>query len=183
MANWEYFIYSKSGRYSPQGKEGIMFSSGNGNEKDIKNIFNLFQRSDIEVKLNYKFGDIDYKEYFEDAPLEINGKTYFAELKSEKEMMSQSHTPGMHFSNDTRYHFYNCTFDDIHFSDNVVIGQLEKCRFNRCTFENFDAESINFNNSVLTDCNIINSNFKNCNFESVGLYQSQISKSDLPQRI
>lgn len=234
MASWEYFIYSKSGRYSPeniattlisrgyenginckaitkqeinrdhfmvlgkrfeeninipQGKEGIMFSSGNGNEKDIKNIFNLFQRSDIEVKLNYKFGDIDYKEYFEDAPLEINGKTYFAELKSEKEMMSQSHTPGMHFSNqkefehftrfnDTRYHFYNCTFDDIHFSDNVVIGQLEKCRFNRCTFENFDAESINFNNSVLTDCNIINSNFKNCNFESVGLYQSQISKSD-----
>lgn len=234
MANWEYFIYSKSGRYSPeniattlisrgyenginckaitkqeinrdhfmvlgkrfeeninipQGKKGIMFSSGNGNEKDIKNIFNLFQRSDIEVKLNYKFGDIDYKEYFEDAPLEINGKTYFAELKSEKEMMSQSHTPGMHFSNqkefehftrfnDTRYHFYNCTFDDIHFSDNVVIGQLEKCRFNRCTFENFDAESINFNNSVLTDCNIINSNFKNCNFESVGLYQSQISKSD-----
>ena len=234
MASWEYFIYSKSGRYSPeniattlisrgyenginckaitkqeinrdhfmvlgkrfeeninipQGKEGIMFSSGNGNEKDIKNIFNLFQRSDIEVKLNYKFGDIDYKEYFEDAPLEINGKTYFAELKSEKEMMSQSHTPGMHFSNqkefehftrfnDTRYHFYNCTFDDIHFSDNVVIGQFEKCRFNRCTFENFDAESINFNNSVLTDCNIINSNFKNCNFESVGLYQSQISKSD-----
>ena len=234
MANWEYFIYSKSGRYSPeniattlisrgyenginckaitkqeinrdhfmilgerfeeninipQGKEGIMFSSGNGNEKDIKNIFNLFQRSDIEVKLNYKFGDIDYKEYFEDAPLEINGKTYFAGLKSEKEMMSQSHTPGMHFSNqkefehftrfnDTRYHFYNCTFDDIHFSDNVVIGQLEKCRFNRCTFENFDAESINFNNSVLTDCNIINSNFKNCNFESVELYQSQISKSD-----
>lgn len=234
MASWEYFIYSKSGRYSPeniattlisrgyenginckaitkqeinrdhfmvlgerfeeninipQGKEGIMFSFGNGNEKDIKNIFNLFQRRDIEVKLNYKFGDIDYKEYFEDAPLEINGKTYFAELKSEREMMSQSHTPGMHFSNqeefehftrfnDTRYHFYNCTFDDIHFSDNVVIGQLEKCRFNRCTFENFDAESINFNNSVLTDCNIINSNFKNCNFESVGLYQSQISKSD-----
>ncbi len=80
---------------------------------------------------------------------------------------------------DVRYHFYNCTFDDIHFSDNVVIGQLERCRFNRCTFENFDAESIKFNGSVLTDCSIINSNFKSCNFENVGLYQSQISKSDL----
>lgn len=80
---------------------------------------------------------------------------------------------------DARYHFYNCTFDDIHFSDNVVIGQLERCRFNRCTFENFDAESIKFNGSVLTDCSIINSNFKSCNFENVGLYQSQISKSDL----
>lgn len=120
---------------------------------------------------------------------EINDKTYFAKLKSEKEMMSQSHTPRMHFSNqkelehftrfnDTRYHFYNCTFDDIHFSENVVIGQLERCRFNRCTFENFDAESISFNNSVLTDCNIINCNLKSCNFENVGLYQSQISKSN-----
>ena len=234
MASWEYFIYSKSGRYSPediaqkliskgyengitckttakqeisidhfmvlgerfeeninvpQGKEGVVFSSGNGNEEDIKNIFNLFQRRDIEVKLSYKFGDIDYKSYFEDAPLEINGKTYFAKLKSEKEMMSQSHTPGMHFSNqkefedftrfnDTRYHFYNCTFDDIHFSENVVIGQLERCRFNRCTFENFDAEDICFNNSVLTQCRIINCNLKSCNFESIGLYQSQISKSN-----
>ncbi len=235
MASWEYFIYSKSGKYSPeeiaqrliakgyeeginckatakqeinrdhfmvlgerfeeninvpQGKEGVMFSSGNGNEEDIKNIFNLFQRRDIEVKLNYKFGDIDYKSYFDDAPLDVNGKTYFAELKSEKEMMTQDYTPGIHFETqeqfdnstkykDTRYHFYNCTFDDIHFSDNVVIGQFEKCRFNRCTFENFDAESIKFNGSVLTDCSIINSNFKSCNFENVGLYQSQISKSDL----
>lgn len=234
MASWEYFIYSKSGKYSPeeiaqrliakgyeeginckttakqeinrdhfmvlgerfeeninvpQGKEGVMFSSGNGNEEDIKNIFNLFQRRDIEVKLNYKFGDIDYKSYFDDAPLDVNGKTYFAELKSEKEMMTQDYTPGIHFETqeqfdnstkykDARYHFYNCTFDDIHFSDNVVIGQLERCRFNRCTFENFDAESIKFNGSVLTDCSIINSNFKSCNFENVGLYQSQISKSD-----
>lgn len=79
---------------------------------------------------------------------------------------------------DARYHFYDCTFDDIRFSDNVVIEQFEKCRFNHCTFENFDAESISFYDSVLTDCNIINSNFKNCNFENVGLYQSQISKSD-----
>lgn len=235
MASWEYFIYSKSGKYSPeeiaqrliakgyeeginckttakqeinrdhfmvlgerfeeninvpQGKEGVMFSSGNGNEEDIKNIFNLFQRRDIEVKLNYKFGDIDYKSYFDDAPFDVNGKTYFAELKSEKEMMTQDYTPGIHFETqeqfdnstkykDARYHFYNCTFDDIHFSDNVVIGQLERCRFNRCTFENFDAESIKFNGSVLTDCSIINSNFKSCNFENVGLYQSQISKSDL----
>lgn len=235
MASWEYFIYSKSGKYSPeeiaqrliakgyeeginckatakqeinrdhfmvlgerfeeninvpQGKEGVMFSSGNGNEEDIKNIFNLFQRRDIEVKLNYKFGDIDYKSYFDDAPLDVNGKTYFAELKSEKEMMTQDYTPGIHFETqeqfdnstkykDTRYHFYNCTFDDIHFSDNVVIGQFEKCRFNRCTFEDFDAESINFNDSVLTNCSIANSNFKNCNFENAGFYQSQISKSDL----
>ena len=235
MASWEYFIYSKSGKYSPeeiaqrliakgyeeginckatakqeinrdhfmvldekfeedinvpQGKEGVMFSSSNGNEEDIKNIFNLFQRRDIEVKLNYKFGDIDYKSYFDDAPLDVNGKTYFAELKSEKEMMTQDYTPGIHFETqeqfdnstkykDARYHFYNCTFDDIHFYDNVVIGQLERCRFNRCTFENFDAESIKFNGSVLTDCSIINSNFKSCNFENVGLYQSQISKSDL----
>lgn len=234
MASWEYFIYSKSGKYSseeiaqrliskgyeaginckatakqeinrdhfmvlgerfeeninvPRGKEGVMFSSGNGNEEDIRNIFNLFQRRDIEAKLIYKFGDIDYKSYFEDTPLEVDGKTYFAELKSEKEMMTQDYIPGIHFETqeqfdnftkfkDTRYHFYNCTFDDIHFFDNVVIGQLEKCRFNRCTFENFDAESINFNDSVLTDCNIINSNFKNCNFENVGLYQSQIIKSD-----
>ncbi len=77
-----------------------------------------------------------------------------------------------------RYDFYNCTFDDIKFTDNVVIGKLENCRFNRSTFENFDAESINFNNSVFTDCSIVNSNFKNCNFENAGLYQSQTSKSD-----
>ncbi len=235
MASWEYFIYSKSGKYSseeiaqrliskgyeagvnckatakqeinrdhfmvlgerfeeninvPKGKEGVMFSSGNGNEEDIRNIFNLFQRRDIEVKLIYKFGDIDYKSYFEDTPLEVDGKIYFSELKSEKEMMTQDYTPGIHFETqeqfdnstkykDTRYHFYNCTFDDIHFSDNVVIGQFEKCRFNRCTFEDFDAESINFNDSVLTNCSIANSNFKNCNFENAGLYQSQISKSDL----
>ncbi len=81
MASWEYFIYSKSGKYSseeiaqrliskgyeagvnckatakqeinrdhfmvlgerfeeninvPKGKEGVMFSSGNGNEEDIR---------------------------------------------------------------------------------------------------------------------------------------------------
>lgn len=234
MASWEYFIYSKSGRYSPEdiakslikkgyeesitcktvtkqnvnvdkfkflgsefdaninisnGAEGLMFSTGEGNEELVKRLFNVFQRRDIEVIMTAKLSALDYKSYFDDAPLEVEGKTYFAELKSEKEMMTQDYTPGIHFETqeqfdnstkykDTRYHYYDCIFDDIHFSDNVVIGQLEKCRFNRCTFENFDAESINFNDSVLTDCSIVNSNFKNCNFENVGLYQSQISKSD-----
>ena len=234
MASWEYFIYSKSGKYSPEdiakslikkgyeesitckavtkqdvivdkfeflgsefeaniniseGTEGLMFSTGAGDEEAVKKLFNVFQRRDVDVVMTAKLSALDYKSYFEDAPLEADGKTFFSELKSEKEMMSQSHTPGKHFVNqeefntstkfkDVRYHFYNCTFDDIRFSDSVVIGQLENCRFNRCTFENFDAENISFDNSVLTDCKIINSNFKNSNFEKAGIYHSQISASD-----
>ncbi len=79
---------------------------------------------------------------------------------------------------DIRYHFYDCSFDGIHFSDNVVIGQFEKCRFNRCTFENFDAENISFKDSALSNCQIINSNFKECSFDNAELYQLQANKSD-----
>lgn len=172
------------------------------NQISENSVNNYFNDSIHEINNRLSSEVIAHLQMFVDSDLQIYGKIQESTLNAinmqgykyvngnfEKEMMSQSHTPGMHFENqeqfdnytqfkDVRYYFYNCTFDDIHFSDNVVIGQLEKCRFNRCTFENFDAESINFNDSVLTDCNIINSNFKNCNFENVGLYQSQISKSD-----
>ena len=232
MASWEYFIYSKSGKYSPEdiagaliskgyeegitckttlkqnitldsytvlgveikeginiseGKEGIMFSSGIENEDKIKQLFNLFQRRDIEAKLCYKFGDIDYKEYFEDAALEINGKTYFAPLKSEKEMMGSLSIPGESYLNqeefnqetkfNQRYDFYNCTFDDIKFSDNIVIGKLENCRFNRCTFENFNGQKLNLNGSEFAECKMVNSNFENAYFEGADIYRSEINNS------
>lgn len=233
MASWEYFIYSKSGKYSPEdiaktliskgyengvnckatlkqnialdsfnvfgseikeninipeGKEGIMFSSEIENEDKIKQLFNIFQRRDIEVKLNYKFGDIDYKDYFEDAALEIDGKTYFAQLKSEKEMMGSSLIPGESYVSqeqfdeatrfNRRYDFYNCTFDDIKFTDNVAIGKLENCRFNRCTFENFDGVKMNLSYSVFSDCKIISSNFENAYFEGADIYHSEINNSN-----
>ncbi len=232
MASWEYFIYSKSGKYSPEdiaktliskgyedgvsckatskqnialdsynvfgseikeninipeGKEGIMFSSEIENEDKIKQLFNIFQRRDIEAKLNYKFGDIDYKDYFEDTALEIDGKTYFAQLKSEKEMMGSSLIPGESYVSqeqfdeatrfNQRYDFYNCTFDDIKFTDNVVIGKLENCRFNRCTFENFDGTKMNLSHSTFADCKIISSNFENAYFEGADIYHSEINKS------
>jgi len=249
MANWEYFIYSKSGRYTPEeiaqrliskgyenginckasvkqeiirdhfiifgerfeenihipsGQEGVVFSSGDGNEENIKNIFNLFQRRDIEVKLNYKFGDIDYKSYFEDAPIKLNGKTYFTELKSEKEMMSQSHTPGIHFENqeqfdnhtqfkNIRYHFYNCTFDDIHFSKDIIISQLEECKFNNCTFESLDAKKIEANNSVFHNCQFNNSDFSNghflsnkfydCSFFGTNLYKANLTFAEIKNTV
>lgn len=233
MASWEYFIYSKSGKYSPEdiakaliskgydeginckttlkqnididsyivfgseikedinipeGKEGIMFSSGIENEEKVKQIFNIFQRRDIEAKLNYKFGDIDYKEYFEDSSIEINGKTYFAQLKSKKEMMDSSLVPGRNYLNqeqfdqatkfNQRYDFYNCTFDDIKFSDNVVVGKLENCRFNRCTFENFDGIKMNLSHSAFANCKIISSNFENAYFEGADIYHSEINNSN-----
>lgn len=232
MASWEYFIYSKSGKYSPEdiaktliskgyedgvsckatskqnialdsynvfgseikeninipeGKEGIMFSSEIENEDKIKQLFNIFQRRDIEAKLNYKFGDIDYKDYFEDTALEIDGKTYFAQLKSEKEMMGSSLIPGESYVSqeqfdeatrfNQRYDFYNCTFDDIKLTDNVVIGKLENCRFNRCTFENFDGTKMNLSHSTFADCKIISSNFENAYFEGADIYHSEINKS------
>lgn len=233
MASWEYFIYSKSGKYSPEdiaktliskgyedgvsckstlkqnialdsynvfgseikeninipeGKEGIMFSSEIENEDKIKHLFNIFQRRDIEAKLNYKFGDIDYKDYFEDAALEIDGKTYFAQLKSEKEMMGSSLIPGESYVSqeqfdeatrfNQRYNFYNCTFDDIKFTDNVAIGKLENCRFNRCTFENFDGVKMNLSYSVFSDCKILSSNFENAYFEGADIYHSEINNSN-----
>ena len=233
MASWEYFIYSKSGKYSPEDiakvliskgyeeginckttlnqniatdsytifgheiketinipevKEGIMFSSGIENEENIKQIFNIFQRRDIEAKLTYKFGDIDYKEYFEDAALEVDGKTYFPQLKSEKEMMDSSLVPGRNYLNqeqfdqatkfNQRYDFYNCTFDDIKFSDNVVVGKLENCRFNRCTFENFDGKKMNLSHSTFANCKIISSNFENAYFEGADIYHSEINNSN-----
>ena len=233
MASWEYFIYSKSGKYSPEdiaktliskgyedgvsckatskqnialdsynvfgseikeninipeGKEGIMFSSEIENEDKVKQLFNIFQRRDIEAKLNYKFGDIDYKDYFEDTALEIDGKTYFAQLKSEKEMMGSLLIPGESYVSqeqfdeatrfNQRYDFYNCTFDDIKFTDNVVIGKLENCHFNRCTFENFDGIKMNLSYSTFANCKIISSNFENAYFEGADIYHSEINNSN-----
>lgn len=172
------------------------------NQISENSVNNYFNDSIHEINNRLSSEVIAHLQMFVDSDLQIYGKIQESTLNAinmqgykyvngnfEKEMMSQSHTPGMHFENqeqfdnytqfkNVRYHFYNCTFDDIHFSENVVIGQLERCRFNRCTFENFDAEDICFNNSVLTQCRIINCNLKSCNFESIGLYQSQISKSN-----
>lgn len=77
-----------------------------------------------------------------------------------------------------RYDFYNCTFDDIKFSDNVVIGKFENCRFNRCTFENFDGTKINLSHSTFADCKIISSNFENAYFEGADIYHSEINNSN-----
>lgn len=234
MASWEYFIYSKSGKYSseeiaqrliskgyeaginckatakqeinrdhfmvlgerfeeninvPRGKEGVMFSSGNGNEEDIRNIFNLFQRRDIEAKLIYKFGDIDYKSYFEDTPLEVDGKTFFANLKAENVILA-SYIENHHFTTDTqlneiidvkdnqRYDFYNCTFDNIELPNDVMIGEFEQCRFNNCTFYNFNGTEINFSGSVLSDCDITRCNFKDGDFTKAQLHHTSVSNSD-----
>lgn len=234
MASWEYFIYSKSGKYSseeiaqrliskgyeaginckatakqeinrdhfmvlgerfeeninvPQGKEGVMFSSGNGNEEDIRNIFNLFQRRDIEAKLVYKFGDIDYKSYFEDTPLEVDGKTFFANLKAENVILA-SYIENHHFTTDTqlneiidvkdnqRYDFYNCTFDNIELPNDVMFGEFEQCRFNNCTFYNFNGTEINFSGSVLSDCDITRCNFKDGDFTKAQLHHTSVSNSD-----
>ena len=173
----------------PQGKEGVMFSSGNGNEEDIRNIFNLFQRRDIEAKLVYKFGDIDYKSYFEDTPLEVDGKTFFANLKAENVILA-SYIENHHFTTDTqlneiidvkdnqRYDFYNCTFDNIELPNDVMFGEFEQCRFNNCTFYNFNGTEINFSGSVLSDCDITRCNFKDGDFTKAQLHHTSVSNSD-----
>lgn len=158
MASWEYFIYSKSGKYSPEdiakslikkgyeesitckavtkqdvivdkfeflgsefeaniniseGTEGLMFSIGAGDEEAVKKLFNVFQRRDIDVVMTAKLSVLDYKSYFEDAPLEVDGKTFFSELKPEFEVQQLTDSlellPEIEQSN-TKSDLYNFNF-------------------------------------------------------------------------
>lgn len=82
-----------------------------------------------------------------------------------------------------RYHFHNHHFTNIKFSDKTIIGHLGGCTLNRCTFENFNGNNIDFSESLFSDCKIINSNFENSVFENAEIRNSQIINSNFNNSI
>lgn len=76
-----------------------------------------------------------------------------------------------------KYHFKNCRFFNITFSDDTLTGNMENCHFNRCTFENFNGQKLNLNGSEFSECKILNSNFENAYFEGADIYRSEINNS------
>lgn len=82
-----------------------------------------------------------------------------------------------------RYHFHNHHFSNIKFSDKTIIGHLGGCTLNRCTFENFNGNNIDFSESLFSDCKIINSNFENSVFENAEIRNSQIINSNFNNSI